>query len=453
MTLFFLLASLLVIASLSILLPLMTGQRIGNDLDHQDANLAIARERQTALRQAFDAGEIDEETYRAESDSLEEALAADLASGQHQRRDTRGQWFAIATVVIAVPISAGVLYMQLGTPEAMNERYVADVTRQAQAQVAAQAAAEGVAGGGSGTDSGAGDEQRQAALDELIPQLEQRLAEAPDDLQGWRLLGRTRLMSGAFEGAKVALSKANELAPDHPDTLAALAEATAMASGGNLAGEPVALLEQVLAKAPEHPQSRWLLGIARQQAGEHEAAIALFEVLLPEFEGDAPAVASVQQMIDRSAQALSAAEPASDARGTDPVPPNADNSAPAGEANPAGKGAAVTARVSLDLPEGTTVDAGQSVFVYAKAIDGPPMPLAAARLTVGDLPVEITLDESAALMPNLTISSFAEVTIGARISMKDDAIARPGDWLGEVTPVKTTGAGPVQIRIDRKIDP
>lgn len=442
MTLFFVLASLLVVAAMAILLPLLTGQRFGSEIDHREANVAIARERQHTLRRAADAGDIDEETYQSELASLEQSLAADLAAADRGSRDTRGQWLAVGAIAILVPIGAGVLYMQIGTPEAMDSRFLADLDRQAQAQ--AQAEAQTAAG------NAAMSGEQQAALAELLPQLEQRLADVPDDVEGWRLLGRTRLTMGNFAGARDAFQKADSLVPDDPDTLASLAEATAMANGGNLAGTPVALLERVLAATPGHPQSRWLLAIARQQAGEHAAAISLFEGLRDEFTGDPEATASVQQMIDRSRQALDGSAPPAAGDGAAGDTPAPDGPS-AGQTAAAAGSAAITAKISLNLPDDTTLDPQQAVFVYAKAVEGPPMPLAAARLTVADLPAEVTLNDASALMPNMTLSAFDEVTLGARVSMSGDAIAQPGDWIGEVSPVATDAPDPVAVTINRKI--
>jgi cytochrome c-type biogenesis protein CcmH len=93
------------------------------------------------------------------------------------------------------------------------------------------------------------------------------------------------------------------------------------------------------------------------------------------------------------------------------------------------------------------------VFVYAKAAAGPPMPLAAQRLAVRDLPTTLKLDDSMAMTPAMKLSSFPEVILGARISASGQPAPMPGDLQGEVGPIDTraTQEAPIQIQIDQRL--
>jgi cytochrome c-type biogenesis protein CcmH len=73
------------------------------------------------------------------------------------------------------------------------------------------------------------------------------------------------------------------------------------------------------------------------------------------------------------------------------------------------------------------VSSDNLVFIYAKAASGPPMPLAVKRLTVGDLPVTIELSDADAMIPSMTLSSFDDLIIGARVSMSGNPVAQAGD--------------------------
>ncbi|MDP1465713.1 c-type cytochrome biogenesis protein CcmI/CycH, partial [Klebsiella pneumoniae] len=59
---------------------------------------------------------------------------------------------------------------------------------------------------------------------------------------------------------------------------------------------------------------------------------------------------------------------------------------------------------------------GDSVFIFARAVAGPPAPLAAKRVTVADLPITVELGDADAMMPQLKLSNFPEVQLVARIS-------------------------------------
>ena len=93
--------------------------------------------------------------------------------------------------------------------------------------------------------------------------------------------------------------------------------------------------------------------------------------------------------------------------------------------------AKVQVTVSLDEPFKSQVSPEDSVFIYAKAQTGPPMPLAAQRLQVKDLPVTVTLDDAAAMMPQMKISMFPTLIVGARISKTGNAIGQDGDLYSE----------------------
>jgi len=142
---------------------------------------------------------------------------------------------------------------------------------------------------------------------------------------------------------------------------------------------------------------------------------------------------------------------AGNAGGATETPTQAPTSAPAPEASSttvADTNSGITVEVALapELAERAAPDA--TVFVYAKAAAGPPMPLAVQRVTVADLPLTLTLDDSMAMMPAMRLSGFPEVVVGARVSASGQAMPQPGDIEGETGPIASSTATPVRVRID-----
>ena len=90
-----------------------------------------------------------------------------------------------------------------------------------------------------------------------------------------------------------------------------------------------------------------------------------------------------------------------------------------------------------------------TVFVFARAVSGPPMPLAIQRLTVSQLPTTITLDDSNGMLPNMKLSDFPQVVIGARISRSGDPLAKSGDWQTLSDPVETKRKETIVLTIDQ----
>jgi cytochrome c-type biogenesis protein CcmH len=120
-------------------------------------------------------------------------------------------------------------------------------------------------------------------------------------------------------------------------------------------------------------------------------------------------------------------------------------------AAPTGEAAAstVTVEVSLAEPLWPKANVNDTVFVYAKAASGPPMPLAVKRAKVGDLPIRVTLDDSMAMTPAMRLSSFPQVIVGARISKSGQATPQTGDLEGQSSPLAVADTPQVSVTIDR----
>ncbi len=170
------------------------------------------------------------------------------------------------------------------------------------------------------------------------------------------------------------------------------------------------------------------------------------------------ALATIEQMRGRSVKemAIGAGSSTDDSRNstsssaTDNTAINSSidkNTSTSGE----NTGSSIVVSVDLTPLVKAAVDASHAVFVYAKATQGPPMPLAVSRHTVSDLPLNITLDDSMAMIPTMTLSSFPQVTVGARISPSGNPIAQPGDWFVEVSDVTLNNTEKLSLTIDQQV--
>ncbi|MGH8172484.1 MAG: c-type cytochrome biogenesis protein CcmI/CycH, partial [Rhodanobacteraceae bacterium] len=86
-------------------------------------------------------------------------------------------------------------------------------------------------------------------------------------------------------------------------------------------------------------------------------------------------------------------------------------------------------------------------FVFARAASGPPMPLAVQRLKAAQLPITVTLDDSMSMMPAMTLSKFAQVVVGARVSKSGNATPQSGDLQALSPAIENTRTTPVEISI------
>ena len=111
----------------------------------------------------------------------------------------------------------------------------------------------------------------------------------------------------------------------------------------------------------------------------------------------------------------------------------------------------LTVNVALAPELAAAAAAEDTVFIFARATEGPRMPLAIVRKQVKDLPVTVTLDDSQAMTPAMKLSNFEQVLVGARISKSGNAMPQSGDLQGSMSPVATQTTEKIQITINNNV--
>lgn len=264
-------------------------------------------------------------------------------------------------------------------------------------------------------------------LADAIGRLEAKLAKSPDDLEGWRLLGRAYASDQQAAKARDAFARAATLAPDDSDLLTEAAEASAFADPQRrFDARAVGWLHHALELQPSNQRARWLLGVSQRQAGQAAEAAATWEPLLAEV--DAKTAAPLREQIDLARQAA----------GLPPLPAAA---APA-------TGGAIAVKVKLDAGLVARVGHSASVFVLARMPGGPPMPVAVERHAASELPFNATLDDRDSPMPTAKLSSQREVELVARVSQSGNAMPQAGDLESAPMRVPLPVKGSVALTID-----
>jgi cytochrome c-type biogenesis protein CcmH len=273
-------------------------------------------------------------------------------------------------------------------------------------------------------------------MQQAIAALAAKLKQNPDDVEGWSLLGRAYEAMERFTDARDALAHAHALAPADADVSVAYAETLALSSESRrIEGEPRALLEGVLKVAPDNQRGLWLLGISDYQRGQFEAAITDWNRLIQVLPKDSDIVPSVREQIAQ-------AEAARDGRAS--AAPQTTASEPKPASSPQ-----LQVQVVLDAKLKGKVAPNDILFIYAKAASGPPMPLAIQRLTADKLPANVTLTDSMGMLPNMKLSQFPQVIVGARVSKSGNAIAQSGDLQTLSAPLPVTTNTPIKLTIDQ----
>ena len=432
MTIFWILvAGLAALALLFVVPPLLTRHEAERAPDQDQLNLALFRQQLQELDADLEAGNLDRGQYQAARRDLERELLHDVA-GQGAGPAGPGQRAPLTALflALALPAFATWLYVAIGDSAIIPRLELAAPNRANPA-----AAGHGAAGGADA-----------ASLEVLVERLAAKMEQNPDQLEGWLMLGRTYVALEQPAKGAAALQRALALAPQDPEIMVSLAQALAAAAGGQLAGRPVELITSALAVAPDHATGLWLQGLAAYQAKEFPQAVERWERLAQGLDPNGEDAAQLRQFI-------------ADAREEGGLPPgDAPTAAPAstmtGQTAAAGQdtlaaGPSLQVEVSLAEPLWREADINHSLFVYAKAASGPPMPLAVKRLKVADLPLTVTLDDSLAMTPEMKLSNFPQVIVGARISPSGQASPQSGDLEGETGPLAPADQASVKVLIER----
>lgn len=402
MTLFALIAAAFVLAALLfVLVPLLRRSRAAAQA--ADGKLSVYRDEFAELERDLRLGTLDEGQYEAARADLQRRVLEEVGN-QEPAKIAKGSKNRLAAVVIglSVPLLAGALYWHLGAPQGIG---------------AAKHAAP--------KPDDLTVEQFQAMTEKLAA----RMASNPDDPLGWLMLGRAYKALQRYPEAIKALQEANARKPDDAQVLVEYAEALAQRDG-KLDGEPRRLLERALKIAPDDARALTLAGGAAFEARDYSKAVMYWERLARKVPPESELGQALAAGLER-ARAAAAGKPM-----IEPAPQTAAD------------GGQVSGRVTLSDVLKDKVKPDDTVFIFARAAQGPRMPLAIVRRQVKDLPVDFRLDDSMAMNPQMKLSGVDQVVITARVSRAGSAMPASGDLQGESAPVKPDGAT-VRITIDR----
>jgi cytochrome c-type biogenesis protein CcmH len=269
--------------------------------------------------------------------------------------------------------------------------------------------------------------------------LAQRLETNPEDSEAWVLLARSYQMLGRSAEALKAFARALQLVPDSAQLYADYADVQVRAANGQWTEEARAAVKKAIELDPAHPKAIWLAGTDAFLQKNYGEALRHWEKLPALVEPNSEAAQVVQNNIAEARKLLgavpAAAAPASDATAV---------------VSTAQGGEVIRGTVSLDASFRGDVKPTDTVFVFARAAQGPKLPLAIRKITVKELPYAFALDDSAAMAPGMMISRFGEVVIGARVSKLGEATAKAGDLEGYSAPVKPGTSG-IEVRINARV--
>lgn len=316
-------------------------------------------------------------------------------------------------VLIMMPLAGLLLYQQLGNPQAINQ--VAVTPQQNQSLLAPH-------------------DPEQPQMEEMVTNLQQRMAENPDDPEGWLILGRTLKTMQRYAEAETALTNAYRLLPDNALVMVELAEARLFASGQqNVNDEMRQLLEAALEIDPEQQKGLWLVGIAAAQNNDYELAISSWQKLLSLLGPSSSAAQAVTQKIEMA---------------------RAEAGMPATE-----EAAAVQAFTGFELPVNVTLadelagplPESSILFVFMHPAGEKGMPLAVKRIPRPHFPISMAFSDKDLLRPDTTLDDYPALDISARISMTGVVSTASGDYQADAVEFDLDEVQKIALHIKQRV--
>jgi cytochrome c-type biogenesis protein CcmH len=285
---------------------------------------------------------------------------------------------------------------------------------------------------------------REQQMDDLLDKLKAKLAENPNDVNGWLLLGRSYGSLGKYALAVDAFQNAYDKSHgENVEAMIGLGEALAMTDEASLRGRAGRLFEDALAQAPNHPKALWYGGIAALQAGDLRKGRDRLQLLLAQN----PPV-EIRSVLERQIQDLD--QQLGEAGQGPSVARAGAEGASAATHRSIRVAVSIAPKVRDELKGGPL-----PLFILARDPSAGGPPLAVQRHSSSDLPLTVELSERDAMIAARTIASVPRVQVVARLSRSGTPQAQSGDYFGEAEYdfSKNAGAGgsTLNIIIDRAV--
>jgi cytochrome c-type biogenesis protein CcmH len=419
MTFWIICTLILIIALAFVVWPLWFAKNKDNTVLQDAANLEIIRDQLNELDNDLANGLLTQELHEQGKRELQSKLLEEVKDPQAVSKASARNPIKVLTVVLVVliPLVSFGLYFKIGDRNALLPQ------------------------SGHSMAEGFGEVRSEPALRAL----EEKVAQSPDDPNALVVLARSYANMERFSDAARVYEQLTKIVPNEVELWADYADVLAMVHGQKFAGGPTRMIEKALLLDPNHPKSLALAGSAAMERGDYQAAINYWQSLLNQLPAESDDAKMIASGISQAHEFLAQMKGNKGMSGmrTAPIQEPAMNTAPAGKER-------LTGTVTLNADLKGKADPEDTLFVLARAAQGPKMPLAILRKQVKDLPLKFSLDDSMAMSPQMKLSDFPKVVVVARISKSGTAMPQSGDLQG-ISGELSPGTKSIAIHIDQLV--
>jgi len=264
----------------------------------------------------------------------------------------------------------------------------------------------------------------EAGASSIADRLALQMNKQPDNHQGWYLLGQSMTVLSRYDEAALAFEHLREAFPGDVELMVRSAEAGYLAAGKRMTVPVQDLLEGALAINPHHLSALELLGMDAIQNGDRAGAAGYFQRALASGVGGERGEI-IRAVVKRLSMESSPPAAGEQLEGVGSALSVAEGALGEGAVEARATGRSI--RILVEADSKVSAADSHTVYVFARAVGGPPMPLAVERFPVRDLPRLVTLDESMTMMPGHSLATATTIELVARISASGLANATGGE--------------------------
>ncbi|MBI6720266.1 c-type cytochrome biogenesis protein CcmI [Pseudomonas syringae] len=383
---------LLMVALSFLLIPLLRGHRAQREEDRTALNVALYQERLSELQVQQEQGVLSVAQLQSARAEAARELLADTEGAEPARTSRLGKPLLVLAALL-VPVLGLAGYLQLGASDRV------ELSREFA--------------------------RPPTSLADMTQRLERSVQAQPDSAENLYFLARSYMAQNRPGDAAQMFERSVALAGRQPELLGQWAQALYFASDKHFTPQVQVLTDEALQADPKEVTSLGLLGIAAFETQRYQAAVDYWTRLLAALPADDASRSALEGGIARARENLAKR---------------------AADAVPAVKTKSIKIHVELAAALQGKVRPNDSVFIFARAINGPAAPLAVKRITVADLPADVELSDADAMMPQLNLSNFAQVQLVARVSRAGQPTT--GEWVGRSQPLASDTAAQQALTID-----
>ncbi|MCK0541730.1 c-type cytochrome biogenesis protein CcmI [Pseudomonas syringae pv. aptata] len=383
---------LLMVALSFLLIPLLRGHRAQREEDRTALNVALYQERLSELQVQHEQGVLSVAQLQSARAEAARELLADTEGAEPARTSRLGKPLLVLAALL-VPVLGLAGYLQLGASDRV------ELSREFA--------------------------RPPTSLADMTQRLERSVQAQPDSAENLYFLARSYMAQNRPGDAAQMFERSVALAGRQPELLGQWAQALYFASDKHFTPQVQVLTDEALQADPKEVTSLGLLGIAAFETQRYQAAVDYWTRLLAALPADDASRSALEGGIARARENLAK---------------RVANAAPAVQTK------SIKIHVELAAALQGKVRPNDSVFIFARAINGPAAPLAVKRITVADLPADVELSDADAMMPQLNLSNFAQVQLVVRVSRTGQPTT--GEWVGRSQPLASDSGVQQALIID-----